>query len=96
MTPQTLDPNPVKRARYEPLYDTDPVTGVRIEALETFGRGGAGWFWWPRERCCSPNGPAAGPFPTRYAAYRHAVITKQQSPEYFGGWIGGRLRTQAK
>ena len=43
--------------------------------LETFGRCGAGWFWWPRRRGFSPDGPATGPFPTSYAAYRHAMIT---------------------
>ena len=65
----------------EPLYDIDPRTGVSIEVfyadrtLETFGRGGAGWFWWPRRRGCSPDGPATGPFATSYAAYRHAMTT---------------------
>ena len=66
-------------ARREPLYDTDPQTGVSIEvfyadrALETFTRRGAGWFWWSRERGFSPDGPATGPFPTSYSAYRHAM-----------------------
>ena len=41
--------------------------------LETFGRGGAGWFWWPRRRGCSPDASAIGPFATSYAAYRHAM-----------------------
>jgi hypothetical protein len=65
----------------EPLYDTDPETGVSIEVfyadrtLETFGRGGAGWFWWPRRQGCSPVGTATGPFATSYAAYRHAMNT---------------------
>ena len=42
--------------KYEPLYDVNPETGVSIEVfysdrtLETFGRGGAGWFWWSRRR----------------------------------------------
>ena len=41
---------------HEPLYDIDPQTGASIEvfyadrALETFGRCGAGWFWWSRQR----------------------------------------------
>jgi hypothetical protein len=67
------------RAAFEPLYDVDPRTGASIEmfyadlALETFGRRGAGWFWWPRRRGFSPEGPATGPFATSYAAYRHAV-----------------------
>ena len=63
----------------EPLYDTDPETGVSIEVfyadrtLETFGRCGSGWFWWPRRRGCSPDGSPTGPFATSYAAYRHAM-----------------------
>jgi hypothetical protein len=68
-----------QRPRRKPLYDIDPATGVSIEVfyadrtLETFGRGGAGWFWWPRRRGCSPVGSPAGPFATSYAAYRHAM-----------------------
>jgi hypothetical protein len=66
-------------ARREPLFDVDPETGVSIEVfyadrtVETFGRGGAGWFWWPRRRGCSPDASAMGPFATSYAAYRHAM-----------------------
>ena len=68
-----------QRGRLEPLYDIDPQTGAPIEvfyadrALETFGRCGAGWFWWARRRGCSPAGPATGPFATSYSAYRHAM-----------------------
>jgi hypothetical protein len=68
-----------QRAAREPLYDIDPRIGVSIEVfyadrtLETFGRAGAGWFWWPRRRGFSPDGPATGPFATSYAAYRHAM-----------------------
>jgi hypothetical protein len=71
--------NPGQRARLEPLFDLQPRTGVSIEvffadrALETFGRCGAGWFWWPRRRGGSPGGPATGPFATSYGAYRHAM-----------------------
>jgi hypothetical protein len=71
----------------EPLYEIDPETGTTIEVFyadrtpETFGRGGAGWFWWPRRRGCSPDGPATGPFATSYSAYRHAM----KSPTPFGG-----------
>jgi hypothetical protein len=67
--------------RREPLFDVDPRTGANIEVfyayrrLETFGRHGAGWFWWPRRRGFSPDGPATGPFPTSYAAYRDAMST---------------------
>jgi hypothetical protein len=54
------------RHRFEPLFDIHPVTGASIEVFcadgpATFGRGGAGWFWWPRRRGFSPDGPATGP-----------------------------------
>jgi hypothetical protein len=71
MTPHAL--------QHEPIYDIVPETGVSIEVfysdrtLETFGRCGAGWFWWPRRHGCAPGGSAAGPFATSYAAYRHAL-----------------------
>ena len=67
------------RDRHQPLYDIIPRTGVAIEVffsdrtMETFGRVGAGWFWWPRKRGCSPERPAIGPFATCYAAYRNAM-----------------------
>jgi len=73
-------------ARREPLYDINPQTGATFEVfysdrtLETFGRGGAGWFWWSRRRGFSPDGPATGPFATSYAAYRHAMITRAPIP----------------
>jgi hypothetical protein len=79
MAPLPRAPNPKQRAAPEPLYDIDPATGLCIEVfysdrtLETFGRGGAGWFWWPRRRGCSPDGLPIGPFATSYAAYRHAM-----------------------
>jgi hypothetical protein len=64
--------------RFEPLFDVHPVTGVSIEVffadrLATFGRGGTGWFWWSRRRGFAPEGPAVGPFPTSYSAYRDAI-----------------------
>jgi hypothetical protein len=81
-----------QRAAHEPLYDINPKTGICIEVfysdrtLETFGRRGAGWFWWPRRRGSSPNGPATGPFATSYAAYRHAMIAKRCSQH--ATWTG--------
>ena len=66
-------------ARHEPLFDIHPLTGVTIEVfysdrtLETFGRGGAGWFWWSRRQGFSPDGLPTGPFATSYGAYRHAM-----------------------
>jgi hypothetical protein len=80
MAPQALS-NPRQRARHEPLFDVHPRTGASIEVfysdrtLETFGRCGAGWFWWSRRRGFSPAGLATGPFVTSYAAYRHAMTT---------------------
>jgi hypothetical protein len=73
MTPHAL--------QHEPIYDIVPETGVSIEVfytdhtLETFGRRGAGWFWWTRRRRSSPDCSATGPFPTSYSAYRHALGT---------------------
>jgi hypothetical protein len=70
-----------QRTAHEPFYDVNPHTRISIEVfhsdrtLETFGRGGCGWFWWPRWRGCSPDGAPTGPFATSYAAYRHAVMT---------------------
>jgi hypothetical protein len=79
MIPRAPASNPRQRARHEPLYDIHPRTGLSIEVfyadrtLETFGKCGAGWFWWSRRRGFSPDGPATGPFATSYAAYRHAL-----------------------
>jgi hypothetical protein len=70
-----------QRARHEPLYDINPRTGISFEVfysdrtLETFGSGGAGWFWWSRRRGGAPDGSPTGPFATSYAAYRHALGT---------------------
>jgi hypothetical protein len=66
-------------ARRQPLYDINPRTGISIEVfysdrtLETFGRGGTGWFWQMRRRGYPPEGQATGPFATSYSAYRHAL-----------------------
>ena len=79
MVPQAPTSNPRRRVRHEPFYDVHPRTGGSIEVfyadftLETFGRRGTGWFWWSRRRGFSPAGPATGPFPTSYAAYRNAL-----------------------
>jgi hypothetical protein len=81
MVPQTLAPNPGQRACREPFYDINPRTGVSFEVfyadrtLESFGRRGAGWYWWPRTRGCPPSGSPTGPFATSYAAYRRALNT---------------------
>jgi hypothetical protein len=81
MIPWAPISKPRQRARHEPLFDVHPQTGASIEVfyadrtLETFGKCGAGWFWWSRRRGFSPDGPAIGPFATSYAAYRHALGT---------------------
>ena len=73
---------------HEPLFDAHPLTGTSIEVfyadrtLETFGRGGAGWFWWSRRRGSSPEGPPTGPFATSYSAYRHAMTTPSPTLAY--------------
>jgi hypothetical protein len=75
-------PHTNQQARHEPLNDVHPWTGVSFEVfyadrkLETFGWGGAGWFWWSRRRGLTPDGPAVGPFPTSYSAYRSALLAK--------------------
>jgi hypothetical protein len=53
MVPLTPASNPRQRAAHEPLYDIHPRSGISIEVfyadrgLESSGREGAGWFWWP-------------------------------------------------
>jgi hypothetical protein len=64
-----------------PCEFVHPQTGVSIEVfyadrtLETFGRCGAGWFWWNRRPGFAPDGERGGPFATSYATYRHAMNT---------------------
>jgi hypothetical protein len=71
---------PLQLAHREPIHDVHPLTGISIEVfysdrtLETFGGGGAGWFWWSRRRGFAPHGRAVGPFPTSYSAYRGAFV----------------------
>ena len=73
----------VRSPRPQPLFDIHPLTGATIEVfyadgrLETFGRYGAGWFWCYRRRGFPPDGLAAGPFATSYAAYRDAMTSQQ-------------------
>jgi hypothetical protein len=68
------------RRNCEPLFDVHPATGLTFEVFYTdrtlmsFGKDGAGWFWWPRQRGRVPGGPARGPFPTPYSAYRNALL----------------------
>jgi hypothetical protein len=82
----SLAPVSRQRAAHEPLYDINPASGVSIEVfyadrtLETFGRCGAGWFYWSRQRGFAPDGPATGPFPSSYSAYRQAMNTTAINP----------------
>ena len=51
--------------RREPLFDVRPLTGASIEVfyadgLATFGRSGAGWFYWSRRQGSAPDGPIRG------------------------------------
>lgn len=82
-------PDPRERSHNEPLYDIHPRTGANIEvfyadcALETFGRSGAGWFWWPRRRGCSSDGsapwmPAAS---SREGAAQHPLNSAESALE---------------
>jgi HlyD family secretion protein len=95
MTMPSID----RRHHHEPLFDVHPVTGASVEVfyadrtLETFGRVGAGWFWWPRRRGFAPDGAARGPFPTSYSAYRRALerCTIAHNP----GEVSQRLRLGA-
>ena len=69
--------------KLQPLYDDHPVTGESFEVfyadrtLESFGKIGARWFWWPRRRGFAPTGHAIGPFPTSYSAYRDALLARR-------------------
>jgi hypothetical protein len=71
--------------QHEPLFDIHPVMGASIEvfyadtSLISFGWSGAGWFWQLRLRGFAPAGRARGPFPTRYSAFRDAMITSASS-----------------
>jgi hypothetical protein len=85
------------RGRYEPLFDVDAVTGGSIEVfwadntLETFGRRGTGWFWHFRRRGFAPKGPAHGPFPTSYSAYRDALISAGWHVPHYGGLAAAQV-----
>ena len=64
----------------EPMYDVDPVSGATIEVFYAdqasapcFGVSSAGWLWWSHGHGCLSDAAAAGPFATKYAAYRDAL-----------------------
>ena len=67
----------MQSAAHEPLFDIDPRTGISIEVffadrtMETFGRCGAGWFWWcAPARLLARQAGRLGRLLQRYAAYR--------------------------
>jgi hypothetical protein len=70
--------NPMQRARYQLLYETDPRTGATIEIFHAdrvfAGMRGAGWFWWTCDPGSLPEWPPVGPFATAYRAYCDALI----------------------
>jgi hypothetical protein len=48
------------RHQFDPIFDNHPMTGAGIEVfyvdrLATFGRRGAGWLWWLRQRGFAPK-----------------------------------------
>ena len=78
---RTLTCKPDRRAAYEPLYDTDPLTGARIEVFfadpqlaKSFGLSRSGWFWWSCFRPGLALQAPTGPFWSRYTAYKDAAI----------------------
>jgi hypothetical protein len=88
-----------RRHKFEPLFDIDPVTGASVEifwadaTLATFGRVGAGWWWHFRLRGLAPDGPAHGPFPTSYSAYKDALHSAQRSGQLFSACGCNRAAT---
>ena len=79
---QEMNTRPSRDAHgmHEPLYDTDPVTGAKIEVFfadlplaKSFGARGPGWFWWSCFRAGLLPEPPIGPFIDRDAAHRDAV-----------------------
>jgi len=89
--------NTDRRHQHEPLFDVNPTTGASIEVfyadrtLESFGRIGAGWYWWPRRRGFAPDGPAVGPFATSYRALSDALHPTALAP-VFGARVAIRLQ----
>ena len=83
MTRAILASRRATRPQFEPLYDIDPRTGATIEVFfgdrplaQSFGAGGAGWFWWTCRSGCLPDEPPIGPFATSYLAYRDASANR--------------------
>jgi hypothetical protein len=74
---RTDNSDPRQRARYEPLYTTDPNTGTITEVFHAdrvlTGMRGAGWFWLSCEPGGLPEWPPNGPFGTSFGAYRDAL-----------------------
>ena len=87
--------------RYEPLFDVHPRTGASIEifyanrALETFGRCGAGWFWWPRRRGFSPEGLPIGPWVELLKADKRAFFTACSQASKAADYLRGLALAEA-
>ena len=80
----------MSRAAFEPLYDTDPHTGARIEVffadrvLAASFSGRIGWHFWSCFPGCLPHTQPHGPFHTSYGAYRAAILAallKRSGPD---------------
>ena len=95
--------NPRQR---EPLFDVHPRTGISFEVfysdrtLETFGRCGSGWFWWPRQRGFSPDGLREWPISyelrsisarlgDRFGDQRHRRLEFANQVRWIMRYIGG-------
>jgi hypothetical protein len=86
-----------QRAEHEPLFDVHPLTGISIEVfysdrtLKTFGRIGAGWFWWSRQRAVRQRvrQPARSPreaFQPIFTLMPEVLpwCRRRLNPDYFG------------
>jgi hypothetical protein len=69
---------------YEPLYDIEPRTGVRVEIFyadralaKSFGRS-AGWFWWSCQSGFLPDDEPTGPFDMRDAAHHYFALIEDR------------------
>jgi hypothetical protein len=75
--PPAVNSDPKQRARYQPIYETDPRTGRVVEIFYAdqvlTGMKRAGWFWWLCKPRCPPEWPPIGPFGTSYRAYCDAL-----------------------
>jgi hypothetical protein len=76
---RAISSDPKQSPRFEPLYDSDDMTGTTLEVFyadrvlaKSFGIRGAGWCWWSCQSGRLPGQPI-GPFGTSYRAYCDAL-----------------------